>query len=517
MGNRTTTCDHERLRLLLSGELPLEMESDATDHVAHCQTCRRELENLAGERDWWNEVETSLRKNSDLLQQADRSPHAGGSPAASSPPAAHPREAGDERSFAADFAVDFLEPGDQPDVLGRLDEIEILEVIGIGGMGIVLKGYQRDLGRFVAVKVMAPHLASSGPSRKRFAREARAAAAIVHPHVMAIHSVNASGRLPYLVMPFVDCESLQQRIDRNGPLKIEEVLRIGHQIALGLSAAHAQGLVHRDVKPANILLEKGVDRVMLTDFGLARAADDASLTRTGVIAGTPQYMSPEQARGDAIDARSDLFSLGSVMYAMCTGRPPFRAETSYGILRRITDDEPRAIRETSPELPSWLTTLVTRLHAKAPEYRFDSAGQVALLFEQCLAHVQTPDSPLPPELQEHRVAFRLSGRILTIVASALGVAAIAIAASLIWMNREGKPEASADHEKQAVKPVQPVEPPMGDPATDWDATAIQIERLSEDLDSLQSQADRRWDDPASTTDPSSLSNPNIHSNKEALP
>src|SRR6185436_19967147 len=124
---------------------------------------------------------------------------------------------------------------------------------------------------------------------------------------------------------------------------------IGSQIAAGLAAAHAQGLVHRDIKPANVLLEKGVDRVRLTDFGLARATDDGSLTRTGVVTGTPQYMSPEQAQGDPLDARSDLFSLGSVIYAMAVGRPPFRAETPLGILRRITDTQPRSLRDGSPD------------------------------------------------------------------------------------------------------------------------------------------------------------------------
>lgn len=205
-------------------------------------------------------------------------------------------------------------------MLGRLGDYEILEVIGRGGMGIVLKGFQSELNRYVAVKVLAPHLALSGAARRRFDREAQATAAVVNPHVMAIHAVAASAKLPYLVMPFVACESLQQRLNRQGPLDVKDVLRIGLQAASGLAAAHAQGLVHRDVKPANILLETNVDRVMLTDFGLARAVDDATLTRTGVIAGTPQYMSPEQANGDAVDHRSDLFSLGSVLYAMCTGR-----------------------------------------------------------------------------------------------------------------------------------------------------------------------------------------------------
>jgi serine/threonine-protein kinase len=150
----------------------------------------------------------------------------------------------------------------------------------------VLKGFQEELNRVVAVKVMAPHLASVVAARKRFAREARATAAIVHPNVMPILHVDSSGQLPYLVMPYVDCESLQDRLDREGSLTILDVLRISLQVARGLAAAHAQGLVHRDVKPANILLEPGIERVMLTDFGLARAVDDATLTRSGLIAGT---------------------------------------------------------------------------------------------------------------------------------------------------------------------------------------------------------------------------------------
>ena len=227
----------------------------------------------------------------------------------------------------------------------------------------------RSLDRMVAIKVLSPHLAASGAARQRFAREAKAAAAVLHPNVIAIHGVSSGddgAALPYLVVPYVRGSSLQVRIDAEGPLGVTEILRIAIQIAEGLAAAHSQGLVHRDIKPANILLEESVERVAITDFGLARAVDDATLTHSGVVAGTPQYMSPEQARGEAIDFRSDLFSLGSVMYAMCAGRPPFRAETSYGILRRITDMTPRPIREINPEIPSWLCRLVARLHEKSP-------------------------------------------------------------------------------------------------------------------------------------------------------
>ena len=286
-------------------------------------------------------------------------------------------------------------------MLGRIDGYEISGVIGCGGMGAVLKGFDRSLNRVVAIKVMAPHLASSGAARLRFAREAQAAAAMTHDNVIDIYGVSEANGLPYLVMPYARGPSLQKRIDDRGPLPVVEVLRIGSQIAAGLAAAHAQGLVHRDIKPANILLNDGVERLVITDFGLARAVDDASVTRTGVIAGTPQYMSPEQARGETVDCRSDLFSLGSVMYTLCVGRPPFRAESAYGILRRITDNDPRPIRETNPDIPEWLCQIVEKLMAKRPDERFDSAEEVAELLEDCLAHVQQPTTvPLPSSVEQ---------------------------------------------------------------------------------------------------------------------
>ncbi len=146
----------------------------------------------------------------------------------------------------------------------------------------------------------------------------------------------------------------------------------------------------------NILLNKGVERVTITDFGLARAMDDASVTRTGIIAGTPQYMSPEQAQAKPLDARSDLFSLGSVLYAICTGRPPFRAETSHAVMRRITDEDPTPIRDINPDIPDWLCEIIDSLMSKQADDRFASASEVAELFEDCLAHVQQPTTvPFP--------------------------------------------------------------------------------------------------------------------------
>jgi serine/threonine-protein kinase len=429
------SCDPGRLERLLENELPSADEAEATRHVAECATCRTRLEQLAADRSWWREAATQLRggewkedgtlwlTSRDFAASDATADHTGGE-AVNQP-----------ENDAWLQSLDFLDACDDPAMLGRIGSYDVLEMIGSGGFGVVLKGYDRELNRYVAIKVLAPHLAHSAAARKRFAREAQAAAAIVHPHVVPIHAVDAGRSLPYLVMPFIAGESLQQRIDRVGPLDLKEILRIGLQTAHGLAAAHAQGLVHRDIKPANILLEHGVDRVMLTDFGLARAMDDASLTRSTVIAGTPQYMSPEQARGEAIDFRTDLFSLGSVMYAMCVGHPPFRAETMLGVLRRVSDEAPRPVRELNADVPAWLEMVLERLLAKTASRRFQSAAELAELLEQCLAHVQQPTvSRLPDSLfhrcdrspaRSRRIAMGTGLAVALIVLGAYGAAFLA--------------------------------------------------------------------------------------------
>jgi hypothetical protein len=263
-------------------------------------------------------------------------------------------------------------------------------------MGVVLKAFDPALHRIVAIKVLAPQLASSGTGRKRFIREAQAAAAIRDQHVVDIHAVGEEKGLPFIVMEFISGISLQEKIERSAPLPIDEALRIGAQTAAGLAAAHAQGLIHRDIKPANILLENGVERVKITDFGLARVVDDSSLTQSGVIAGTPQYMAPEQARGDAIDHRADLFSLGSVLYAMCTGEPPFRAAGNMATLKRVCDDTPRPMKQSNPDVPDWFVAVIAKLHAKNPAERFQTAREVGEVLARFLAHLQGPtQAPLP--------------------------------------------------------------------------------------------------------------------------
>jgi serine/threonine protein kinase len=277
---------------------------------------------------------------------------------------------------------------DSPGDLGKLGTYRVTQVLGQGGMGIVLKAFDPALLRPVAIKVLAPQLATSSSARQRFAREARAAAAIRNEHVVAIHSVDEWKGLPYLVMEFIPGTSLQERIDRTAPLDLDSILRIGMQTASGLAAAHAQGLVHRDIKPSNILLENCVERVKITDFGLARAVDDASLTQSGVVAGTPLFMAPEQARCESIDHRADLFSLGAVLYAMCTGRSPFRASTTLGVLRRVCDETHRPVREVNPDIPDWLAALIDRLLEKDRARRYQTASVVAEELNRHLARRQ---------------------------------------------------------------------------------------------------------------------------------
>ena len=422
-------CDAKQIEAFLNGELRDEDEALFAEHLNDCPECCARVEQHAV----WQESATHLKRTRFDGRSFDEA------------------FATEEETLAArkplqtQNVIDSLAPSEDPRMLGRLGNYEVSGVVGAGAMGVVLKATDPSLDRAIAIKVLSPHLASSGAARKRFAREAKAAAAVLHSNVIPIHSVSNEHSLPYLVMPYVRSTSLQKRIDQDGALPTNEVLRIATQVAAGLAAAHAQGLVHRDIKPANILLEEGVERVAITDFGLARAVDDASLTRTGSIAGTPQYMSPEQSRGDSIGQRSDLFSLGSVMYAMCVGRSPFRAETTYGVIQRINNDQPTPILELNPDVPAWLAGIIAKLMSKKVDDRFESAEEAAELLESCLAHVQHPSAvPLPPSIVvqpkssgrfwdgSRRLIYTLGG------AAAAGLVALAI---MFFMN-DGPPDIS---------------------------------------------------------------------------
>ena len=318
-----------------------------------------------------------------------------------------------------EISLSFLSPISKDGCLGTIGPYEVLDVIGRGGMGIVLRAVDPKLNRVVAVKVLLPELAVNPIARRRFLREAQAAAAVSHPHVVTIHAVEDAAAMigeknstpPFLVMECVLGHSLQQKLDRIGSLPLTEILRISRQIGEGLAAAHKQGLIHRDIKPANILLENGVERVKITDFGLARAIDDITVTRTGEVSGTPQYMSPEQACGERVDQRSDLFSLGCLMYAMCTGHSPFRGDSIAHVIKRLTQDVPRPIAEQNPEIPAWLVQIIECLLQKNPDHRFQTAEGLVAILELHLARIQHPTDSGSHTLINHSILFGMANSL----------------------------------------------------------------------------------------------------------
>ncbi len=285
------------------------------------------------------------------------------------PPTTPPPRGGGPPDFHPAFLHDFPAGG------CRVGGYELREPVGRGAMGTVFKAFEPKLGRFVAVKLLAPQLAADPEYRHRFAREARLAAAVRHENVVAVHAVGEAGGLPYLAMEYVGGGALDRAVSAGLPLAA--AVRAAGEVAAGLAAAHRQGIVHRDVKPANVLLEADTGRARLTDFGLARAADDAKLSRDGDLIGTPHYMAPELANGRPATPASDLFSLGALLYVLFTGRPPFPGEVLAAVLRAVCYDEPEAPRAVRPDLPGWLEAVVLRLLRKDPAGRYASADEVA--------------------------------------------------------------------------------------------------------------------------------------------
>lgn len=351
------------------------IEIEQTEHhLAECVACQSKLDRLVTDGRGWDELREDLRD----LDTREFS------------------EAAQEEVTLSSLQQ-WIGPTDDPESLGKLGRYEIWGVIGRGSAGIVLKASDPALNRFVAIKMLAPDYAYIGSSRKRFEREARAIAAVNHHNVIEVHAVDEFQKRPYIVMQYYPDGSLQNRIDQEGWMSTKQVCRIGMQLASGLAEAHRQGIIHRDIKPGNILIENGTERAVLTDFGLASVADEASMTRSGTIAGTPQYMSPEQAQGLSLDLRSDLFSLGSVMYAACTGRSPFRAATLMGVVHQVCEVPHRPIQEINPDIAPWLCAFIDKLLAKERNDRFQTAEDVDHLLASELAHLQMPADSSPPD------------------------------------------------------------------------------------------------------------------------
>jgi len=272
-------------------------------------------------------------------------------------------------------------------------------LLGAGGMGQVYEAHDPHLDRRVAVKVIHPQVAADPKARARFLREAKAAAAVEHDHVVPILQVGQDGGCLYLAMPYLRGESLADRLRRPEPVPLADVLQVGREAAAGLSAAHARGLVHRDVKPANLWLESLPDgrwRVKILDFGLAHHPEAGDVSEPGAILGTPTYMAPEQARGDRVDARADLYSLGCVLYRLCTGRVPFPGESTMSVLVALAVETPTPTCDLNPAVPPRLGRLIDRLLAKRPEDRPASADAVAAELREIERDgVAVPPVPVP--------------------------------------------------------------------------------------------------------------------------
>ncbi|MHC4401914.1 MAG: serine/threonine-protein kinase [Planctomycetota bacterium] len=430
----TGACDERQLKVLLHGEEGSDEFVAAAGHVERCEACQARLGELAGDESSWRELHGVFTRDETFDDDNPPETCRGGS--TTRKPSLRQIEAA---------ALDVLAPPSHPEMLGRIGRYEVEKVVGSGGMGVVLKAHDTELNRPVAIKVLAPYLAHSSAARGRFAREGRAAAAVMHEHVVAIHNVESDGKLPYLVMQYVLGQSLQARVDQQGPLEPKEVLRIAVQVASGLAAAHAQGLVHRDVKPSNILLENDVERALLTDFGLARVVDDAGITQTGVVAGTPHYMSPEQAGGEAVDHRSDLFSLGAVLYFTCTGRPPFRADRAMAVLHRICRHRHRPAWQVNADVPDGLSDVIDRLLQKKPNRRPAGAAQVEGALAGILATLQEPNQlrtrgTWKRRIRRHRRAWSLG--LLAALGAALTAAGIILSG---FLGRDASNGASGAH------------------------------------------------------------------------
>jgi len=313
---------------------------------------------------------------------------------------------------------DFLSPPEETGEIGRLGPYRILELLGIGGMGIVFKAEDPSLHRVVALKVLQPMLANRAECRERFRREAQAAALVEHDNIVPIYHVGEERAIPYLAMPLLSGRSLDDLLKTTSKLDMRQVVQYGCQIAQGLKAAHDRGVIHRDIKPANIWIEAAQGgRAKILDFGLARniGEDSIRLTRLGTVLGTPAFMAPEQANDLPVDHRCDLFSLGCVLYTMCTSTLPFAGRTTIGILASLANTSPTPPDKLNPNVPPILSDLIMKLLEKDPAQRISSAAEVIQVLNRLQVSAKA-DAVVEPGMAR---PARFSRRLSTMVAAGL--------------------------------------------------------------------------------------------------
>lgn len=414
--------DQDLRQVILEQQTELPQQQIET-HVSECEFCQSRLLNMAADDTWREEFSSSIQE---LPSLANEQLDTGEFPLEGQPPV------GDEFDLLTvdQMLKEVLSPPRHPEMLGQLDRYDVESIIGCGGMGVVLRGFDRDLHRPIAIKMILPRLSRNGTAKQRFEREACAAAAVLHPNVIAIHGISKAAGVPWFVMPLIAGPSLGKIIQTNGPLPEREIVRIGKQIASGLAAAHSQGLVHRDIKPENILVDNQVNRVVITDFGLARRDSEESMTQTGMLAGTLNYMSPEQSRGEDVDARSDLFSLGSLLFYLATGVVPFKSDSAMKVLHKIGNAPHPNVQALNPEVSLTLAQLIDRLLEKDPSDRISTAVEIEKYLEEYLAHLNQPTkSPIPKSPKLRKPTGFTNHFVTKMVAAA---ATIAIVVASVW-------------------------------------------------------------------------------------
>jgi WD40 repeat protein/tRNA A-37 threonylcarbamoyl transferase component Bud32 len=410
----------EQLRQHLTGRLSDAERTALAAHLRKCSRCRDAAEAILAERD-----RGGLRAVADgdphplvtglLREWTDPSVDARGALAGAAKDAT--TLVAPPPSEAATIGLPPPSRVNTPAVdLQQLSHYRIIRALGAGGMGMVYLAEDTKLQRQVALKVMRPELAAEPVHEQRFLREALAMAKIENDHIVTIYQVEKENGVPFLAMQFLQGESMESWLQSGVTPTWQQVVRMGREIALGLAAAHARGLIHRDIKPANLWLEAPRGRVKILDFGLARfSAGEVNLTSTGVIVGTPSYMAPEQARGGTVDARADLFSLGVVLFRLCTGRLPFKGGDPMSCMIAMAMDPPLVAHELNPDVPAALSHLIGRLLEKDPAHRPQSADEIA----EALGRIES----------EHQGSGGNSRIDVSLVASAVAVPAAPLAPS----------------------------------------------------------------------------------------